>query len=137
MIRRPPRSTRTDTLFPYTTLFRSHHDGVAEHRSTGLRHYHLSALTMMLCNFDQYDGGSEQNHERQRGRDHDESATLGAECQIHQGKADIGRIGIGCIKPIYAPVSELEAARLSDGQTAGKTRKRSAHCYADTAGMRP
>src|SRR3546814_3864382 len=28
MIRRPPRSTRTDTLFPYTTLFRSL--GVAE-----------------------------------------------------------------------------------------------------------
>src|SRR3546814_11173502 len=32
MIRRPPRSTRTDTLFPYTTLFRSadgrpHHSG--------------------------------------------------------------------------------------------------------------
>src|SRR3546814_2603971 len=28
MIRRPPRSTRTDTLFPYTTLFRSFLDGV-------------------------------------------------------------------------------------------------------------
>src|SRR3546814_1282383 len=28
MIRRPPRSTRTDTLFPYTTLFRSHRDAV-------------------------------------------------------------------------------------------------------------
>src|SRR3546814_16197626 len=26
MIRRPPRSTRTDTLFPYTTLFRSVRD---------------------------------------------------------------------------------------------------------------
>src|SRR3546814_11210614 len=26
MIRRPPRSTRTDTLFPYTTLFRSDRD---------------------------------------------------------------------------------------------------------------
>src|SRR3546814_13459817 len=26
MIRRPPRSTRTDTLFPYTTLFRSNTD---------------------------------------------------------------------------------------------------------------
>src|SRR3546814_17334955 len=25
MVRRPPRSTRTDTLFPYTTLFRSKH----------------------------------------------------------------------------------------------------------------
>src|SRR3546814_20283067 len=29
MIRRPPRSTRTDTLFPYTTLFRS--PGLIEH----------------------------------------------------------------------------------------------------------
>src|SRR3546814_2513691 len=28
MIRRPPRSTRTDTLVPYTTLFRSHTDDV-------------------------------------------------------------------------------------------------------------
>src|SRR3546814_6871959 len=28
MIRRPPRSTRTDTLFPYTTLFRSHRIGL-------------------------------------------------------------------------------------------------------------
>src|SRR3546814_16965329 len=26
LIQRPPRSTRTDTLFPYTTLFRSHHE---------------------------------------------------------------------------------------------------------------
>src|SRR3546814_10300276 len=31
MIRRPPRSTRTDTLFPYTTLFRS--DPVAAGRA--------------------------------------------------------------------------------------------------------
>src|SRR3546814_18447930 len=30
MIRRPPRSTRTDTLFPYTTLFRSPAYGLAE-----------------------------------------------------------------------------------------------------------
>src|SRR3546814_15581833 len=31
MIRRPPRSTRTDTLFPYTTLFRSGvHDSTLE-----------------------------------------------------------------------------------------------------------
>src|SRR3546814_2570243 len=29
MIRRPPRSTRTDTLFPYTTLFRSTLAGIA------------------------------------------------------------------------------------------------------------
>src|SRR3546814_15568506 len=31
MIRRPPRSTRTDTLFPYTTLFRSSaHNGLLQ-----------------------------------------------------------------------------------------------------------
>src|SRR3546814_8519346 len=29
MIRQPPRSTRTDTLFPYTTLFRSDQRGLA------------------------------------------------------------------------------------------------------------
>src|SRR3546814_15685977 len=28
MIRRPPRSTRTDTLFPYPTLFRSRHEAL-------------------------------------------------------------------------------------------------------------
>src|SRR3546814_7870928 len=33
MIRRPPRSTRTDTLFPYTTLFRSARDRPQEHPS--------------------------------------------------------------------------------------------------------
>src|SRR3546814_16008819 len=32
MIRRPPRSTRTDTLFPYTTLFRSTHGSTALQR---------------------------------------------------------------------------------------------------------
>src|SRR3546814_7811150 len=31
MIRRPPRSTRTDTLFPYTTLFRSTGAGAVRH----------------------------------------------------------------------------------------------------------
>src|SRR3546814_10009280 len=30
MLRRPPRSTRTDTLFPYTTLFRSHKSGESQ-----------------------------------------------------------------------------------------------------------
>src|SRR3546814_6548250 len=34
MIRRPPRSTRTDTLFPYTTLFRSA-QGAAGHAYPG------------------------------------------------------------------------------------------------------
>src|SRR3546814_11637646 len=32
MLRRPPRSTRTDTLFPYTTLFRSRGSGLAAYQ---------------------------------------------------------------------------------------------------------
>src|SRR3546814_1937997 len=37
MRRRPPRSTRTDTLFPYTTLFRSGGGDDLERRRAGLR----------------------------------------------------------------------------------------------------
>src|SRR3546814_3375260 len=36
MIRRPPRSTRTDTLFPYTTLFRSHRPELVLHVVEGV-----------------------------------------------------------------------------------------------------
>src|SRR3546814_5528717 len=57
MIRRPPRSTRTDTLFPYTTLFRS---DVARNRRrrchrTGhqdrLEQARPLALAFRLCQF--------------------------------------------------------------------------------------
>src|SRR3546814_5944020 len=37
MIRRPPRSTRTDTLFPYTTLFRSQRARRARQPAAALR----------------------------------------------------------------------------------------------------
>src|SRR3546814_2447393 len=42
MIRRPPRSTRTDTLFPYTTLFRSARSGVSAAAAPAL--FHLGGL---------------------------------------------------------------------------------------------
>src|SRR3546814_5981268 len=38
MIRRPPRSTRTDTLFPYTTLFRSRLQHRTWHSQAGALH---------------------------------------------------------------------------------------------------
>src|SRR3546814_8380517 len=41
MIRRPPRSTRTDTLFPYTTLFRSQQRG-----SRGRPREHCTAISL-------------------------------------------------------------------------------------------
>src|SRR3546814_14468250 len=43
MIRRPPRSTRTDTLFPYTTLFRS-----PPHDDTGHTWHHPDAVLFDL-----------------------------------------------------------------------------------------
>src|SRR3546814_8277884 len=44
MIRRPPRSTRTDTLFPYTTLFRSGHAQVTR-RSRAACETHARCLS--------------------------------------------------------------------------------------------
>src|SRR3546814_13898397 len=40
MIRRPPRSTRTDTLFPYTTLFRS--DRYADYWAQDVAHTRIN-----------------------------------------------------------------------------------------------
>src|SRR3546814_12535006 len=45
MIRRPPRSTRTDTLFPYTTLFRSFHAQTA----TGKLNAEITPTTPSGC----------------------------------------------------------------------------------------
>src|SRR3546814_9870757 len=45
MLRRPPRSTRTDTLFPYTTLFRSDDEREAvDRRLPGLLQYVLHRM---------------------------------------------------------------------------------------------
>src|SRR3546814_13631988 len=64
MIRRPPRSTRTDTLFPYTTLFRSYLAGadrgeVALPRVVGWRRDATTfpvELWVQTLNFDQSAG---------------------------------------------------------------------------------
>src|SRR3546814_21081730 len=50
MIRRPPRSTRTDTLFPYTTLFRSLDVAynVAEHRYEDTPQVYISSANLIL-----------------------------------------------------------------------------------------
>src|SRR3546814_18669254 len=45
MIRRPPRSTRTDTLFPYTTLFRSLVVGVEQENSLSQQGFFGMMLT--------------------------------------------------------------------------------------------
>src|SRR3546814_17427656 len=51
MIRRPPRSTRTDTLFPYTTLFRSIqvHGGGGGSQEFSLAYAYGSSRTLRLA----------------------------------------------------------------------------------------
>src|SRR3546814_19680175 len=56
MIRRPPRSTRTDTLFPYTTLFRSELDALRQRQRFGVvdgvglsAHVHLPRIRARLA----------------------------------------------------------------------------------------
>src|SRR3546814_16407148 len=51
MIRRPPRSTRTDTLFPYTTLFRSGL-GPTGFRQTLQRRFAAVEGSNEICGFD-------------------------------------------------------------------------------------
>src|SRR3546814_5594777 len=50
MIRRPPRSTRTDTLFPYTTLFRSARLPQANYGKTGTTQDNRDALFVGYAN---------------------------------------------------------------------------------------
>src|SRR3546814_3306783 len=52
MIRRPPRSTRTDTLFPYTTLFRSKNADADLERTVADRQYaHADAQVRRIRHF--------------------------------------------------------------------------------------
>src|SRR3546814_18078510 len=66
MILRPPRSTRTDTLFPYTTLFRSGHGEVGE--GAAWRH----AQTDPRSRTDAGDRVARGGYRRQRGRAREE-----------------------------------------------------------------
>src|SRR3546814_3029083 len=60
MLRRPPRSTRTDTLFPYTTLFRSESDvwiqtagiGLSSEKARRLRDAGVAGLSLSLDHCD-------------------------------------------------------------------------------------
>src|SRR3546814_10821881 len=49
MIRRPPRSTRTDTLFPYTTLFRSKEYGTGSSRDWAAKATQLLGVTAVIA----------------------------------------------------------------------------------------
>src|SRR3546814_20808377 len=67
IIRRPPRSTRTDTLFPYTTLFRSDREDPKNLREADRRNGEI------VCAEPERRNGDESG--RQAGRDHREEGS--------------------------------------------------------------
>src|SRR3546814_17183155 len=92
MIRRPPRSTRTDTLFPYTTLFRSSHarydtcGGAMAYRKLPLaslvvnpandRHGELENETAAIAQL----FAAQEPHMRNLAKDRSEERRVGKEC---------------------------------------------------------
>src|SRR3546814_9774019 len=77
MIRRPPRSTRTDTLFPYTTLFRSW-CGSSAISHLGIEH-----------SIEQVDGQVEQHDQHRVDDDHAHNKRVVAiQRRVHEVGAD-------------------------------------------------
>src|SRR3546814_5489081 len=68
MIRRPPRSTRTDTLFPYTTLFRSHDDHLLDAGHTAIGVHRAFERIGVAPEPAREESGGPFRHARQNGR---------------------------------------------------------------------
>src|SRR3546814_5413647 len=73
MIRRPPRSTRTDTLFPYTTLFRSARFAHRVAAGHGRRRRDLDGFQRVLALTARSTG---RDHPRRAGRSEEHTSEL-------------------------------------------------------------
>src|SRR3546814_11422336 len=95
MIRRPPRSTRTDTRFPYTTLFRS-----------------IPALTIAACGFgaDAQEGEPNEADNRTAQRTFDvgvfDSVSLGGHHNV------VVKVGPAASVRAEGPASEVERLKI-------------------------
>src|SRR3546814_4699785 len=104
MIRRPPRSTRTDTLFPYTTLFRSgsdhEHDGVVADAGRALQ---VTGRGL----------GEELGEVRREAQEHRLAVGVAeADVVLHQLRALVGEHQPGVE---LAPVVDATARQLGEG----------------------
>src|SRR3546814_6997154 len=98
MIRRPPRSTRTDTLFPYTTLFRSPEQRLGDAQRRG----HCHAGRALFHPTTQFLGSA--------GRDVDQNVGIEQETRlIHDGAAFLPDRVHGAPSASARPASSLGA----------------------------
>src|SRR3546814_15633465 len=87
MIRPPPRSTRTDTLFPYTTLFRSRQLVVRRRLEQQLRQSESILVLHELRRLEQW----RQLRERQRGERPGRDRRRRRESELPERPRQIGR----------------------------------------------
>src|SRR3546814_7107286 len=128
MIRRPPRSTRTDTLFPYTTLFRSE----AADGEQALHRLLLLLEEMRLDRLRGLDGALHRGARRRRPQDQQRAAVLGRQerarqlqkqpdqpsddCQIDDAVA--AEAAAGAADAALVPAAESVEAAVGPGERA-------------------
>src|SRR3546814_11721942 len=100
MLRRPPRSTRTDTLFPYTTLFRS-----------------LAGKPIANCAVDVWSGDGEGFYDMQKGAD----AGMALRARFHTDAN--GNYRFWSIKPSFYPVPDDGPVGGKIGRASGRERE--------------
>src|SRR3546814_8473874 len=92
MIRRPPRSTRTDTLFPYTTLFRSFSQHITGRFKTP-RQFSRAAIDSALQFSSGHSLASEKFLHLRLQRSNGGACLVG----LHRGAEDIGHVMLNAI----------------------------------------
>src|SRR3546814_15302962 len=87
MIRRPPRSTRTDTLFPYTTLFRSY---AADVEGVGIGHEAPIAAIRRRAAFGLGPHMRDVGPRQLAGKIGNDLALIGLDIELQQAHATVG-----------------------------------------------
>src|SRR3546814_18318661 len=98
MIRRPPRSTRTDTLFPYTTLFRStvlgtDGYGLSDARANMHRHLEVDRYYVAQARSRRWRRKGRRRRRMFRGRSRSEERRDGKECvrRVDHGRSRVNK----------------------------------------------
>src|SRR3546814_14792897 len=101
MIRRPPRSTRTDTLFPYTTLFRSHQ----------LRAARIEGWRAAFVDFDMRFLVAEDSLPRPHEMREDDAVRRGSGGDPHDLAVGFEQLGKGRVERLAERVAVIEIGR--------------------------
>src|SRR3546814_5830823 len=100
MIRRPPRSTRTDTLFPYTTLFRSKPVTKFGYNDTYQCWFKVAAISVLTDELIRFSDPSAENY-------------------VRDALADVlvARMDTDFIDPAFAGSANVSPASITNGVT--------------------